>query len=105
LQFNGNGFVGYGIVKWESDGEPRRRYQGVIVNDALYSDKVQVERKQFFFELKENARGRFLRITEDVNGRRNAIVIPSGGLEEFARIIGDTIEQNKRLAPAPTAVS
>ena len=67
------------------------------MNDALHSDKVQVERKQFFFDLKENPRGRFLRITEDVNGRRNAIVIPTVGLEDFQRIIGDMIEQNKQL--------
>ena len=70
------------------------------VNDALHSEKVQVERKQFFFDLKQNARGRFLRITEDVNGRRNAIVIPTAGLEDFRRIIGDMIEQDKRLGVA-----
>ncbi len=67
------------------------------MNDSLHSNKVQVERKQFFFDLKENPRGRFLRITEDVNGRRNAIVIPSVGLEDFRRILGDVIEQDKRL--------
>ena len=70
------------------------------MNDALHSEKVQVERKQFFFDLKQNARGRFLRITEDVNGRRNAIVIPTAGLEDFRRIIGDMIEQDKRLGVA-----
>ena len=67
------------------------------MNDALHSEKVQVERKQFFFDLKQNPRGRFLRITEDVNGRRNAIVIPTVGLEDFRRIIGEMIEQDKRL--------
>ncbi len=67
------------------------------MNDALHSDKVQVERKQFFFDLSENPRGRFLRITEDVNGRRNAIVIPTVGLEDFRRIIGNMIEKNKQL--------
>ncbi len=74
------------------------------MNDSLHSDKIQVERKQFFFDLKENPRGRFLRITEDVNGRRNAIVIPTVGMEDFRRIIGDMIEQNKKLGEsvAPT---
>lgn len=67
------------------------------MNDALHSDKVQVERKMFFFDLNENPRGRFLRITEDVNGRRNAIVIPSVGLEDFRRIIGNIIERDKQL--------
>jgi len=68
------------------------------VNDPLHSDRVQVERKQFFFDLNENPRGRFLRITEDVNGRRNAIVIPTPGLEDFRRIISDMIEHSKKLA-------
>lgn len=67
------------------------------MNEALHSDKVQVERKQFFFDLKENTRGRFLRITEDVNGRRNAIMVPTPGLEDFRRVIGDIIERNKQL--------
>ncbi|MDD2709198.1 MAG: PUR family DNA/RNA-binding protein [Verrucomicrobiae bacterium] len=75
-------------------GHPRSE----AVNDALHSEKVLVERKQFFFDLKQNARGRFLRITEDVNGRRNAIVVPTAGLEDFRRVLGEIIEQDKRLA-------
>ena len=35
---------------------------------TLRSEKVQIERKTFFLDLKENDRGRFLRITEDVVG-------------------------------------
>ncbi len=72
------------------------------MNEPLHSDKVQVERKQFFFDLNENPRGRFLRITEDVNGRRNAIVIPVVGLEDFRRIISDMIEQNKKFGVPPS---
>jgi hypothetical protein len=71
------------------------------VNDPLHTERVQVERKQFIFDLRENPRGRFLRITEDVNGRRNAIVIPSVGIEDFHRIIGLMIEQNKKFGQAP----
>lgn len=73
----------------------------MTVNEPLRSEKVQVERKQFFFDLNENPRGRFLRITEDVNGRRNAIVIPTVGLEDFRRIIGEMIEANKQAPEAP----
>ncbi len=49
----------------------------------LLSEKIQVERKQFFFDLKENPRGRFLKITEDVGGRRDTIIIPATGLEQI----------------------
>lgn len=44
-----------------------------------------MERKHFFIEMRENDRGRFLRITEEAHGRRNCVIIPSTGLEEFAR--------------------
>jgi hypothetical protein len=60
-----------------------------VVEDTLRSDKVQIERKTFVFTLKENPRGRFLRITEDVNGRRDTIIIPATGLEEFKRIFDE----------------
>ena len=53
------------------------------MDTILLSEKIQIERKQFFFDLKENPRGRFLRITEDVGGRRDAIIIPATGLEQF----------------------
>lgn len=72
------------------------------MSDPLHSDKIQVERKMFFFDLNENPRGRFLRITEDVNGRRNAIVIPVVGLEDFRRIIDEMIEHNKQLPQSST---
>src|SRR6266404_1382018 len=58
-----------------------------VNEDTLKSDKIQIERKTFLFALKENPRGRFLRITEDVGGRRDTIIIPAPGLEEFKRIL------------------
>lgn len=60
--------------------------------DTLKTDKVQIERKTFIFTLKENPRGRFLRITEDVSGRRDTIIIPATGLEDFAEILESMIE-------------
>lgn len=58
-----------------------------------------VERKKFIFTLKENQRGRFLRITEDVNGRRDNIIVPAPGLAEFRRVL----EEMTRAAEAPGA--
>lgn len=61
----------------------------------LFSDRIQVERKQFFFDLKENPRGRFLKITEDVGGRRDTIIIPSTGLEDLKNSIEKAIEADR----------
>jgi hypothetical protein len=46
------------------------------------------------FALKDNPRGRFLRITEDVGGRRDTIIIPATGLEEFAKVIDVMVKQS-----------
>ena len=71
-----------------------------VNEDTLKSDKVQIERKTFVFTLKENPRGRFLRITEDVGGRRDTIIIPAPGLEDFRRLLDDMV---KAAAEAPPA--
>jgi len=62
---------------------------------VLKSENIDVERKTFIFDLRENPRGRFLRITEDANGRRDSIVIPAPGLEEFRRVIDDIIAAHR----------
>ncbi len=61
------------------------------MDDDKYSDSIQVERKSFYFDLKENARGVFLRITEDVSGRRDAIVVPASGLCDFREALDRVI--------------
>ena len=49
------------------------------MDTILESREVQVERKHFFIEFRENDRGRFLRITEEAHGRRNTVIIPARG--------------------------
>jgi len=70
-----------------------------VNEETLKSDKVQIERKTFIFALKENPRGRFLRITEDVGGRRDTIIIPAPGLEDFRRILDEMV---KAAGESPT---
>ncbi len=71
--------------------------------ETLKTDKVQIERKTFVFTLKENPRGRFLRITEDVNGRRDNIIVPATGLEEFKKILDEMVKTNGDLPPPKEA--
>ena len=68
-----------------------------VNEDTLKSDKVQIERKTFVFTLKENPRGRFLRITEDVGGRRDTIIIPSTGLEDFKKLLDEMVKASNEL--------
>lgn len=73
------------------------------MDEELYSERIQVERKQFFFDLKENPRGRFLKITEDVNGRRDTVIVPSTGLQLFRDTIDKAIQMERELEPSTSA--
>lgn len=74
------------------------------MENVLLTEKIQIERKQFFFDLKENPRGRFLRITEDVGGRRDTIIIPAPGLEAFRDVIEQVIQASRNTSsPEPVA--
>jgi hypothetical protein len=74
-------------------GQPRPP----VNEDTLKSERVQIERKTFVFTLKENPRGRFLRITEDVGGRRDTIIIPSTGLEDFKKLLEDMVKTSNEI--------
>ena len=63
-----------------------------VQENTLKTGQVQIERKTFLFSLRENPRGRFLRITEDVGGRRDNIIIPATGLEEFRRVLDEMLK-------------
>ena len=70
--------------------------------ETIRSEKFQVERKVFILSLKENPRGRFLRLTEDVGGRRDHVIIPATGLEELRNLLDQMIQAHKET-PAKLA--
>jgi hypothetical protein len=70
-----------------------------VNEETLRTDKVQIERKTFVFTLKENPRGRFLRITEDVGGRRDTIIIPAPGLEDFKKLLDTMVKASNDTPP------
>jgi hypothetical protein len=72
-----------------------------VPEETLKTEKIQIERKTFVFALKENPRGRFLRITEDVSGRRDTIIIPAPGLEDFKNILEQMVKASAEK-PAKT---
>ena len=49
------------------------------MDNIIEARELQIERKHFYVELRENDRGKFLRITEEAHGRRNSIIVPSTG--------------------------
>jgi len=52
------------------------------MDNVIASRELQVERKHFYIEFRENERGGFMRIAEEADCRRNTIIIASTGLED-----------------------
>lgn len=49
----------------------------------LLCKTLQVEQKLFYFDLKENPRGRYLKISEKTSGSRSTIIVPLAGVVWF----------------------
>jgi len=72
-----------------------------VPEETLKTEKIQIERKTFVLALKENPRGRFLRITEDVGGRRDTIIVPAPGLEDFKKAVEEMVKVSNETPPKP----
>ena len=63
------------------------------------SKHLDIESKRFFFDVKENHKGKYLRITE-LSGGRSCIVIPLGGIKVFKDRLGEIIQETDNLIGA-----
>ena len=61
-------------------------------NDLLHTEKILADRKVFFLDLKENARGKVVKITEEVAGNRDTIMVPAEILPDFIAALQDIQE-------------
>ena len=43
-----------------------------------------------------------MRITEDVNGRHDTIIVPATGLEEFKRVLDEMVKASAETPPKVT---
>lgn len=64
------------MIGYEEDNKDRS-------HQPLHTEKIFSDRKVFFLDLKENDRGQFVKITEDVRGRRDTIMVPAEILDDF----------------------
>ena len=60
--------------------------------DILHTEKIISDRKTFFLDLKENRRGQVVKITEDVGGNRDTIMVPAEILGDFIDALTDIKE-------------
>lgn len=62
---------------------------------TLLRSEVLIERKEFSIALKENPRGRFIRVVEQNGDRFASIIIPASGLKDFQALLNNMIQANK----------
>ena len=69
--------------------------------ETLAEGKLVLEYKTFLFSLRENQRGRVLRISEVANGRFNTIMIPAAGLDDVLQILNEMVKSSGEIAAQP----
>ena len=62
--------------------------QGELKTEVMYKDD-----KKYHMDLKENARGRFLKVSETNGHSRFHVFIPADGMREFKSQIGELIDE------------
>ncbi|GMI97511.1 purin-rich alpha 1 [Hibiscus trionum] len=66
-------------------------------NDVeLVCKTLQVEHKLFYFDLKENPRGRYLKISEKTSATRSTIIVPSSGISWFLDLFNYYVNSDER---------
>lgn len=58
-------------------------------DDIICTEKIITDRKTFFLDLKQNARGQVIRITEKVSSNKDRIMVPAEILDEFITALED----------------
>ncbi len=61
----------------------------IVESDLLHTEKILADRKVFYLDLKRNPRGMVVKITEDVGGNRDTIMIPAEILSDFIAALAD----------------
>ncbi|KAG6511603.1 hypothetical protein ZIOFF_029676 [Zingiber officinale] len=62
----------------------------------LVSKTLQFEHKLFYFDLKENPRGRYLKISEKTSATRSTIIVPVDGIVWFLELFGYYISTDEQ---------
>ena len=76
-----------------------------VMEDTLDKGVMETGRKTFVLLLKENPRGRYLRIVEQSGEYHQSIVIPASGLEDFKQILLAMVEAHGEFPPAVGSLS
>lgn len=62
------------------------------VDDELFSAQFPVANKMFYVDLKKNANGTYLKISEKSGGRRHNVLIPQEGIDYLQQAIEEAVK-------------
>lgn len=79
--------AGFGTIAHCKAAQPR--LISTVDDDIICTEKIIADRKTFFIDLKSNARGRVVRITEKVSSNRDRIMVPAEILDDFIAALED----------------
>ena len=78
-----------------------------MIETTLKQTEVMIERKAFTLTLKENPKGRFLRVVENGGSKFCSIIVPVAGLKDFQKLLADMVSAAEKMpgkqAAAPLA--
>ena len=86
------------------DDRPRqhggRRQRGGSDEKELASQQIQIQSKRFYIDVKENQRGRFIKLAEvGVGGRKSRIIMALTAAAEFKNFLAEFSEINSQMGP------
>lgn len=89
------------MVDQDGSGEGGKRfYQQQMDTEELASKMVFIQNKRFYLDVKQNRRGRFIKIAEVTpGGNKNRLTLSMPIANEFRNILGDFIEHYATLGP------
>lgn len=74
-----------------------------MIETTLKQTEVMIERKTFTLTLKENPKGRFLRVVEEGGSRYCSIIVPVAGLKDFQKLLADMVSAADKMPGKPDA--
>ncbi|KAG3266181.1 purine rich element binding protein A [Ictidomys tridecemlineatus] len=78
-----------------------RRQQSCDATQELASKRVDIQNKRFYLDVKQNAKGRFLKIAEvGAGGNKSRLTLSMSVAVEFRDYLGDFIEHYAQLGPS-----
>jgi len=82
------------------DEKQQGRRRGNSTEKELASQQIQIQSKRFYIDVKENQRGRFIKLAEvGVGGRKSRILMTMSAAEEFKKHLIEFSDLHSQMGP------